>query len=201
MRDIRRSGAHLLELINDILDLSRLDQDQAQLREEDLNLEDAVDAAFARMPANAHTEQLIIERRISADLPRLRADRRRVTQVLANLLSNAVKFTPAGGRVSLSAFLVGNELAIAIADTGIGIAAEDIPKAFERFRQIDSRLSRKFEGSGLGLPLARQFMELHGGRLVLESAPGKGTTATVYFPQARLERSATIIKLASHNHR
>jgi signal transduction histidine kinase len=106
--------------------------------------------------------------------------------VLINLVSNAIKFTPSGGNVCVSVLRAGAEMAVSITDTGIGIAAEDIPKAFERFRQIDSALSRKYEGSGLGLPLARQLMELHGGRLVLESRLHQGTTVTIFFPAARV---------------
>lgn len=113
--------------------------------------------------------------------------------MLTNLVSNAIKFTPAAGTVSVSAFRAGAEIAISVADTGIGIAADDIPRAFELFHQIDNRLSRKYEGTGLGLPLARQLMEVHGGRLVLESKVKVGTTVTVFFPPWR------VLELASNS--
>lgn len=119
-------------------------------------------------------------------LPAVRADRRRIRQVLVNLLTNAVKFTPAEGTVRISAFRHGDNLAIQVSDTGIGMDARQIPKALERFGQVDSRLSRKYEGAGLGLPLAKQLTELHGGRLELVSAPGAGTTATVILPASTL---------------
>jgi signal transduction histidine kinase len=125
---------------------------------------------------------LTLETRIDPALPVLRADSRRLRQVLLNLLSNAVKFTPSGGRIDVSAAVEEGEISIIVADTGIGIAPEDLPKALERFGQVDSRLSRKYEGTGLGLPLSKRLMELHGGRFEIESAPGAGTRVRVIFP-------------------
>jgi len=185
-RDIRSSGAHLLALINDILDLTRLDAGVTELDEEKINVADLIGPVLRMMQAQAAESDVAIDRRIEPRLPRILADKRRVHQVLINLVSNAIKFTPSGGNVRVSVFRAGAEMAVSITDTGIGIAPEDIPKAFERFRQIDSALSRKYEGSGLGLPLARQLMELHGGRLVLESKLHQGTTVTVYFPAERV---------------
>jgi signal transduction histidine kinase len=129
---------------------------------------------------------LCITSRIPPRLPRVRADRRRIQQVLLNLLSNAIKFTPIGGNVTVLASLESSELTIAVRDSGIGMALDDIPKAFERFGQIDNTLARRYEGAGLGLPLARDLMKLHGGQLILESAPGSGTTASIKFPKDRL---------------
>jgi signal transduction histidine kinase len=121
------------------------------------------------------------------DHPYLRADARRVRQVLLNLVSNAVKFTPKDGRVTMT---VGpapdGGIAVAVADTGIGIAQRDIPTAMAEFGQVDNRLSRKYEGSGLGLPLSKRLMELHGGTLTLASEPDKGTTVTIAFPPSRV---------------
>jgi signal transduction histidine kinase len=185
-RDIRGSGKHLLALINDILDLSRFDAGQADLQEDEVSVVDLIGPVLRMVPDQVAETNVIIDRKIEARLPSIRVDKRRIHQVLINLVSNGIKFTPAGGRVCVSAFRVGEEIAISVADTGIGIATEDIPKAFERFRQIDSRLSRKYEGSGLGLPLARQLMEAHGGRLVLESELHRGTVVTVYFPPERI---------------
>ncbi len=185
-RDIRSSGAHLLALINDILDISRLDAGQADLLEEDVNAADLIGATLRMMQGQVAEANVAIGRKIEPRLPMIRADKRRIHQVLINLVSNAVKFTPAGGNITVSAFRAGAEVAISVADTGIGIAAEDVPKAFELFRQIDSQLSRKYEGTGLGLPLARKLVTLHGGRLVLESELNVGTTVTVYFPPERV---------------
>ncbi len=185
-RDIRNSGGHLLALINDILDLSRLDAGQADLHEENLDAAELIGAALRMMQGQAAETDIVIGREIAERLPQIRADKRRIQQVLINLVSNAVKFTLASGKVTVRAFRAGDEVAISVTDTGIGIAAEDIPKAFELFRQIDSKLSRKYEGTGLGLPLARQLIELHGGRLILESEPNIGTTVTIYLPPERL---------------
>jgi signal transduction histidine kinase len=186
---IRGSGAHLLALINDILDLSRLDAGQSDLIDEQLDVEEIAETVLTMVAGQARAARVEVSRDIAPGLPLLRADRRRVKQVLINLLANAVKFTPAGGTVSLSAVKTKDGgLKLAVADTGIGIAKEDIPKALERFGQVDSKLSRRYEGAGLGLPLAKQLMELHGGTLVLESELNVGTTVTVIFPQERLKR-------------
>jgi signal transduction histidine kinase len=186
VRDIGNSGRHLLSLINDILDLSRLDAGQAELHEEQIAPVDLIGPVLRMLQTQAADAEVTMDRRIEARLPMVRADRRRIQRVLINLVSNGVKFTPAGGKVRVSAFRAGEEVAISVTDTGIGIAPEDIAKAFERFRQLDSRLSRKYEGTGLGLPLARQLMELHDGRLVLESELHHGTIATIYFPAERV---------------
>jgi signal transduction histidine kinase len=185
-RDIRSSGTHLLALISDILDLSRLDAGATELHEQTINVADLIDPVLRMIYDQAVKGDVAIERQAEPRLPLIRADKRRLRQVLINLVSNAVKFTPPGGRICVRVFRAGPELAVSVADTGIGIAPEDIPKAFERFRQIDNTLSRKYEGTGLGLPLARQLMELHGGRLVLESELQKGTTATIFLPEERV---------------
>jgi len=190
VRDIAGSGKHLLSLINDILDLSRLDAQQLELVEEAADVADLIGPVLRMVQAQAAEANVFIDRRIEARLPLIRVDRRRIHQVLINLVSNGLKFTPAGGRVSVSAFRAGHEIAVSVADTGIGIARNDIPKVFERFRQLDSRLSRKYEGTGLGLPLARQLIELHGGRMTLESELNHGTVVTIYFPEERIVSTA-----------
>ena len=134
--------------------------------------------------AEAAGVQLIDQ--MSRTLPYVFGDPRRVRQVLLNLLSNAVKFTPKGGEVRVFAVETGSGVALAVADTGIGIAAEDIPRALERFGQVDNTLSRRYEGTGLGLPLSKRLMELHGGTLVLESTLGVGTTVMATFPGERV---------------
>jgi signal transduction histidine kinase len=136
--------------------------------------------------SQAQKADIALSTDIADGLPALKADKRRIKQVLVNLLSNAVKFTPSGGRVNISVQLTGVGLALAVADSGIGIAPQDIPKALEVFGQVDSSLARKYEGTGLGLPLSKQLMELHGGSLSLESQVNVGTTVTVTLPQARL---------------
>ncbi len=176
----------MLDLINDILDFSKLDAGRLELHEETVNLHEIVDGALQMMHGEAARTGIRIHKTLAQELPDLFADQRRVRQVLLNLLSNAVKFTPEGGEVKVATFRRGSEVGVAVADTGIGIAAEDIPRALERFGQVDSSLSRKYEGTGLGLPLSKRLMELHDGRLELESIVGAGTTVTILFPAKRL---------------
>ncbi len=185
-QDIRDSGTHLLAMINDILELSRMDADQATLHEEDFASADVIDEALRMVEPQAEAAGLSLSKSIAPLLPRLKADRRLVRQVLVNILANAVRFTPSGGVVSVHGFAQGAQLCLEVRDTGIGIAADDIPKALERFSQVDGKLSRKYDGAGLGLPMAKQFMELHGGTLELASVPGKGTQVRISFPSPRL---------------
>ncbi len=185
-QNIHASGRHLLGLINDVLDFSKLDAGRLDLHDEEIDLHELVASVLRMVEIEASRAGLALEAALGEALPHLRADARRVRQVLLNLLSNAVKFTPRGGAVRVTIARHGGGLGIVISDTGIGIAAADIPRALEHFGQVDSSLSRKYEGTGLGLPLARRLMELHGGRLDLESAVGIGTTVTARFPAERL---------------
>jgi len=184
--DIQQSGTHLLALINDILDLSKLEAQQAELQEEIFDIADLTDEAMRMLKPQAAKAGLRLLNEVAPELPLLRADRRRIKQILINLASNAIKFTPDGGEVRVAAHRTATGLTLSVSDTGIGIAEADIPRALERFGQVDSALSRKYEGTGLGLPLSRQLAELHGGRLILGSAPGVGTTVTVILPRERL---------------
>jgi signal transduction histidine kinase len=185
-KTVQDSGRHLLSLINDVLDFSKVDAGRLELQEEELDLGDVIRAALRMVDGQAEAARVRLAAHVSSDLPTLRADQRRVRQVLLNLLSNACKFTPADGEIRVSAFRTPDGIAISVEDTGIGIAAEDIPRALERFGQVDNALSRKYEGTGLGLPLSKRLMELHGGSLELASTVGVGTIVTVTFPQARL---------------
>jgi signal transduction histidine kinase len=184
--DIRNAGAHLLSLVNDILDLSKLDAVQVQLDEAEVELASLIADALAMVRLRAGEAGLRLGQDLAPGLPRVLLDSRRLRQVLLNLLSNAIKFTPAGGQVTVSACRCEGGIALMVSDTGIGMAAEDIPLALERFGQIDRSLSRRFEGTGLGLPLSKQLVELHGGRLEIESAAGGGTTVTVLLPAHRI---------------
>jgi signal transduction histidine kinase len=188
--NIHRSGSHLLALINDILDVSKLDAGKVELIEETVDVAAIVAECAALVEPQAVSSGVTLD----AELPKgkylLRADSRRLRQILLNLMSNAAKFTLAGGYVRVFISACADGLSVAVADTGIGIAPEDIPRAFERFGQIDSTLARKYEGTGLGLPLARHLTELHGGRLDLESQVGVGTTITLNFPASRMVGAA-----------
>ena len=184
--DINKSGVHLLSLINDILDLSRLEAGKTDLVEEKVLLRPLIAEVCRSVMPLVRDGGLHLEMDIPAHLPGLIADGRRVRQIVLNLVSNAVKFTPAGGQVNVRTFVSGGELVVEVGDTGIGISDTDMPKALERFGQVENCFSRKHQGSGLGLPLVRQLAELHGGRFDISSQPGAGTTATVTFPAARV---------------
>jgi len=168
------------------LDVARLDAGRVTLDEEAMDIGEAVDEAMRLVRPQADEAQLTLERFVAPDVPFVTGDRRRFRQVLVNLLSNAVKFTPVGGRVSVKATTTDEGVLIAVSDTGIGMRAEDIPTALDRFGQIDSRLARRYEGTGLGLPLAKELMELHGGKLSIASEVGAGTTVTVLLPRQRM---------------
>ncbi len=186
-RDINVSGVHLLELINDILDLSKIEVGKAELHEENVDVSRAFRSCLTLVKERAVMGGVEIACDMAATLPALYADERKLKQIMINLLSNAIKFTPAGGKVTLRIwFRDNNGYVFQVADTGIGIALADIPKALAPFQQLDSDLSRKYEGSGLGLPLTKALTELHGGSLGLQSEVGVGTTVTVRFPAERI---------------
>jgi signal transduction histidine kinase len=186
-RDIHESGLHLLAIINDILDLSRIEAGRLELHEEVISVEGLFDTVQRFVRERVESAGLRIAAEIPPGLPPIRADQRALKQVLLNLLSNAVKFTPAGGQITLEATLEPDGgLAFRVRDTGIGIAPSDLPKALEPFGQVDSSLSRKYKGAGLGLPISRALIELHRGRFMLASEPGIGTTVTVSLPPDRI---------------
>ncbi|MGQ0665141.1 MAG: ATP-binding protein [Pseudomonadota bacterium] len=187
LRDIRASGQHLLAIINDILDMAKISTGKVELDESDMSLAEAVEACLRLLRQLAAEAKVELSSAIPADLPRVRADPRIVKQIVLNLLSNAVKFTPAGGRVWVAAALKsGGELTVAVQDTGIGIAPQNMAKVLAPFGQVENQLTRKYEGSGLGLPLAKAFAELHGASLGIDSVPGAGTTVAITFPAARV---------------
>jgi PAS domain S-box-containing protein len=196
--DIFASGNHLLDLISDILDLSKIEAGKLELYEAlvDVRLLVGATVRLLRQRAKQAGLRLVID--APDDLPLLFADERKLKQVLTNLLANAIKFTRRGGMISVSVTAANaNGLVISVVDTGIGIAAEDIPRAFEIFGQIDSNLSRHHPGTGLGLPLARSLIELHGGTLKLTSKVGAGTTVTIVLPSRRLQARPAIATVAS----
>jgi signal transduction histidine kinase len=182
VNDIHASGKHLLSLINDILDLSKIEAGRMELETAPFDLRAALDNALTLVRERAQRGGVAL--RLDADpaLGEFRGDERKVKQVVLNLLSNAVKFTPRGGAVSVVAKRANGSAEIAVADTGVGIAPADQEAIFEAFRQVGTDATRKREGTGLGLALTRRFVELHGGTIRVESAPGKGSTFTVTLP-------------------
>lgn len=186
-RIVHRSGQHLLNVVNDILDLSRVEAGRVKLDESVFAPAPAIADCLGMVAENAAAASLSLESDVEAGLARLRGDERLFKQIVLNLLSNAIKFTPQKGSVRVSATLDGDgALRLVVADNGIGIAAEDIPKLLKPFAQVESHLSRRFQGTGLGLALSSEFARLHGGSLALESEPGRGTSIVVKFPASRV---------------
>jgi signal transduction histidine kinase len=180
--DIHASGKHLLSLINDILDLSKIEAGRMELELDEFDLPAALDNALTLVRERAQRGGVALRLEADPGLRAFRADERKLKQVMLNLLSNAVKFTPGGGSVTVVAKRVDGNAEIAVSDTGVGIVPEDQEAIFEAFRQVGTDVTRKREGTGLGLALARRFVELHGGTIGVASAPGKGSTFTVTLP-------------------
>jgi signal transduction histidine kinase len=184
--DVLSSSQHLLQIINDILDMAKIEAGRVELHEAPVALGPLFDDCLRLVRERAHTGEVRLKHDLPDQIPELLADERLVKQILLNLLSNAVKFTPRGGTVSLQARLaVDGALMLSVADTGIGIAADDIAKVLQPFGQVDSTYARSHGGTGLGLSIVRALVELHGGSFRLESELGQGTTASVRFPAAR----------------
>ncbi len=184
---INESGLHLLSLIDDILDLSKIEVGKMAFNEETVEIPALVESCQLLVGDAAQANGVMLHSTIWGPLPLVRGDGRKIKQVLLNLLQNAIKFTPAGGEVKTAATIDTNgDMLITVSDTGIGMRSEDIPRALERFGQIEGSLSRRYNGAGLGLPLAKSLAELHGGTLTITSTPGKGTKVTMILPSDRL---------------
>ena len=184
--DIHESGMHLLELINDILDMSKAEAGMTDLVDSLIDVGALIRTSVRMMHRRATANGVEIVEEIPDTLPLLKGDERRMRQIALNLLSNAVKFTEDGGTVTVSCRSDEAGFRIVVADTGIGMTPEDLERVMEPFVQADTRLSRKYEGTGLGLPLTRALIQAHGGTLTLESEPEKGTVAIAWFPPERV---------------
>ena len=191
LQDILSSGRHLLSLINDILDLSKVEAGRLELELGRFHLPTALDNALTLVRERATRHGITLTQTVDERVGDIVADERKVKQILLNLLSNAVKFTPEGGRVGLTATAAEGVITIAVSDTGIGIAPEDQAAIFEEFRQVGREDARKQEGTGLGLTLAKKFVELHGGRIWVQSQVGQGSTFSFTLPVRLDERSAS----------
>jgi signal transduction histidine kinase len=189
--DIHASGIHLLGIINDVLDLSKIEAGKLELEEEEVDIDGVVREAARAVTHQAERQQVELDLAIDDELPLFRGSRRLLRQILINLLSNAVKFTPPRGLISVLADIDGQgRLEILVADTGIGMSEAGIRAALTPFGQVDSALNRKYDGTGLGLPLAKAMTERHGGMLRIESALGNGTRVCLRFPPERLSARA-----------
>ncbi|HET7594668.1 MAG TPA: sensor histidine kinase [Stellaceae bacterium] len=188
-QDIHSSGQHLLGLINDVLDLSKIEAGRLALHEERVDLAKLAGDCERLLAERFRAAQLAFAIELPPQVPCVRGDELRLKQILLNLLSNAAKFTPAGGRVVLAVKTTPDgAIRLSVSDTGVGMKRQEIPLALQPFRQVDSSLNRRYDGAGLGLPLARSLAELHGGRLAIESAPGEGTKVSITLPARRVLR-------------
>jgi signal transduction histidine kinase len=185
---IQRNGKHLLGLINDVLDLSKIEAGQLTLALADYSLKDVVHSVFGAVEPLASEKRLAFKVEVAPDLPAGRGDERRLTQVLLNLVGNAIKFTDQG-EVSIKASSANGSFTVAVRDTGPGIGADDQGRIFEEFRQADSSITRKKGGTGLGLSISKRIVEMHGGRIWVDSMPGQGSTFSFTVP-VTVERQA-----------
>jgi signal transduction histidine kinase len=184
--DIHASGTHLLDLINEILDMSKIEAGMYEIIEETINVRETIAMCLRLVETTAETKNVTIHSRIAEDLPHLFVDARGLRQVILNLASNAIKFTESGGSVTVTAVAGDDGLRLEVTDTGIGIAEDQVNDVFEPFTQVDSSLSRQHEGTGLGLPITKAIIELHGGKIEIASVVGEGTKVTVWFPADRI---------------
>lgn len=188
---IGTSGQHLLAIITDILDLAKADADRLLLSEEEVDIGDVVKLGSQIVQDMAGRAKIDFATECVEPLPRIVGDPAKLTQILVNLLSNAIKFTPSGGKVRLRVENHAQQgIVFRVVDTGIGMSPEELPIALAPFGQIENSLTRKSDGVGLGLPLTKRLVELHGGMIEIDSEPGKGTVASVYLPEERIIRES-----------
>ena len=186
LKDINASGTHLLSLINDFLDLSKIEAGRMELDLTDFDLPTALDNALTLVRERAARRGITLEKSVDERLGQIRADERKIRQVALNVPSNAVKFTPEGGRIEVRAVPVDGSVEVSVSDTGVGIAPEDQEAVFEEFRQVGTSAAKQ-KGTGLGLALCRKFVELHGGRIWVTSQVGVSSTFTFTIPVRRSE--------------
>ncbi len=192
IEDIQHSGNHLNELIIDLLDVSAIEAGKLELNEEELDVKEQIEHSIRLISPRAKRRNVSFRVSVSDTMPTLYADSRRLKEILLNILSNAVKFSHEGGEVSLEAqFNSGGWVAITVSDNGIGMNEIELVKAMEKFGQVENQNTRKFEGTGLGLPLSKALMELHGGNLEISSEKGVGTTVTATFPNKQVAYQAS----------
>ncbi len=181
-QDIHSSGQHLLDIINNILDLTKIDSGKLELADDEVDMADLLEFCGRMLADTARSGNITLTIAPPAVPTVLRGDTLRLRQVLLNLMSNAIKFTPAGGGVTVSGERRGDTAILSVSDTGIGMSGEETLKAMQPFYQVDNSNTRRYQGTGLGLPLTKSLVELHGGRIAIDSAEGQGTTVRVFLP-------------------
>ena len=195
--DIHGSGEHLLAIINDILDMSKIEAGQLTLHEDTIDIALMIESCCRFVQQRADEAHIALTSSIPAGLPGLVADELRLKQIMLNLLSNAIKFTPKNGSVTIGAMLGANgSIDLWVADSGLGMTADEIVIALQPFRQVDNSLHRSRDGTGLGLPLTKNLIELHGGTMTIQSTPGEGTTVHVYMPERRIYQADPVRRIA-----
>ena len=197
MNHIKQGSSHLLQLINDILDLSKIEAGQLELRCEDFQIKDALPEVLSTIRPLAMAKNIQVRAQAGDGLGPSIADRVRFKQILYNLLSNAVKFTPKDGRIDIDCHEDGNSVRISVTDTGIGIRAEDQAVIFEEFRQVEGTAGDPQEGTGLGLAITKRLVEQQGGKISLESEPGKGSRFTFTLPAGSKKASENSVSQSS----
>ena len=193
--DIHNSGMHLMELINDILDLSKAEAGMIEGSDRLTDVTEIIESCTKLMGPKAERAYVKLEAHYEDHLPYLFVDPKHLRQILLNLVSNSVKFTPEGGHVEIEVKHSARNMQIIVADTGIGMRQEDVPKAMAAFGQIDSSLARKYNGTGLGLPLTNRLMEHYHGNMDIKTAPGEGTKIILTFPADRIRFPDNVLKL------
>jgi signal transduction histidine kinase len=183
LKDIWESGRHLLRIINNLLDVSKIEAGMMKIDLDDFDLKELLEGTLLLFREKALRQQIALSAEISADIAMITADKTKIKQVILNLLANALKFTPNGGRVGIRASGSSAGVQVDVWDTGIGIPAEDCGKLFRPFLQLDTSTTRKYEGTGLGLYLSRQLVDLHGGSIRVESTPGAGSRFSFTIPR------------------
>jgi len=187
---VHDGGSHLLSLINDILDLSKIEAGKMELRIEEIDPREMIDDCLSLTRGMARERQVMLQVEQPPAGSVMVADLRATKQMVVNLVSNAIKFTPADGHVLLAVATGAAGATISVRDTGIGMTPADMERAMEPFSQVDNSFTRGQQGTGLGLPMVKRLIELHGGQLVMVSTPGAGTTVTLNFPAERVELAA-----------
>lgn len=180
--NVLKSGTHLIELINDILDLSKMESGEMKLDKIKFRIEDVLKSAVTTLKPAADKKSIAISTDIQVCKSEIYADRLKIKDILLNLLSNAVKFTPEGGNISIDITCNGNNIQVTVSDTGIGIPENDLPMIFEPFKQIDSFMTREIEGTGMGLAIVKRYVEMHDGNIFVQSIVGKGSIFTCMIP-------------------